>query len=55
MSALSAVIEVVGVLEITVQEMCAKVAASDLVQANQHAVLKIHGFVINVSFESLSL
>ena len=38
--------------EITVQEMCAEMVASDLVQAKQHALLKSHGFVINVSLES---
>jgi GDPmannose 4,6-dehydratase len=38
--------------EITVQEMCAEMVASDLVQATQNAILKSHGFVINVSLES---
>jgi GDPmannose 4,6-dehydratase len=38
--------------EITVQEMCAEMVACDLVQAKQHAILKSHGFVINVSLES---
>jgi GDPmannose 4,6-dehydratase len=38
--------------EITVQEMCAEMVASDLVQAKQHAILKSHGYVINVSLES---
>jgi GDPmannose 4,6-dehydratase len=38
--------------EITVQEMCAEMVASDLMQARQHALLKRHGFVINVSLES---
>jgi GDPmannose 4,6-dehydratase len=38
--------------EITVQEMCAEMVAADLVQAKQHAILKSHGFVINVSLES---
>ena len=38
--------------EITVQEMCSEMVASDLVEAKQHAILKSHGFVINVSFES---
>jgi GDPmannose 4,6-dehydratase len=38
--------------EITVREMCAEMVASDLVQAKQHAILKNHGFVINVSLES---
>jgi GDPmannose 4,6-dehydratase len=38
--------------EITVQEMCAEMVASDLVQAKQHALLERHGFAINVSLES---
>jgi GDPmannose 4,6-dehydratase len=38
--------------EITVQEMCAEMVASDLAQAKQHALLKSHGFTINVSLES---
>jgi GDPmannose 4,6-dehydratase len=38
--------------EITVQEMCTEMVASDLVQAKQHAILKSHGYVINVSLES---
>jgi GDPmannose 4,6-dehydratase len=38
--------------EITAQEMCTEMVASDLVQAKQHAILKSHGFVINVSLES---
>jgi GDPmannose 4,6-dehydratase len=38
--------------EITVQEMCAEMVVSDLVQAKQHAILKSHGFNINVSLES---
>jgi len=38
--------------EITVQEMCAEMVASDLVQAKQHAILKSYGFLINVSLES---
>ena len=37
--------------EITVQEMCAEMVASDLAQAKQHALLKSHGFDINVSLE----
>lgn len=37
--------------EITVQEMCAEMVASDLVQAKQHAILKSHGFRVNVSQE----
>ena len=38
--------------EITVQEMCAEMVASDLESAKQHALLKSHGFVINVGLES---
>jgi GDPmannose 4,6-dehydratase len=38
--------------EITVQEMCAEMVISDLAQAKQHALLKSHGFDINVSLES---
>ena len=38
--------------EITVQEMCAEMVASDLEAAKQHALLKSHGFLINVSLES---
>jgi len=37
--------------EITVQEMCAEMVASDLAQAKQHALLKQHGFNVNVSVE----
>jgi GDPmannose 4,6-dehydratase len=37
--------------EITVQEMCAEMAASDLAQAKQHALLKKHGYTINVGLE----
>jgi GDPmannose 4,6-dehydratase len=37
--------------EITVQEMCAEMVASDLAQAKQHALLKKHGFSVNVSVE----
>jgi GDPmannose 4,6-dehydratase len=38
--------------EITVQEMCAEMVANDLEAAKQHALLKSHGFLINVSLES---
>jgi len=38
--------------EITVQEMCAEMVVSDLAKAKQHALLKSHGFNINVSLES---
>jgi GDPmannose 4,6-dehydratase len=37
--------------EITVQEMCAEMVASDLAQAQQHALLKQHGYAVNVSTE----
>ena len=37
--------------EITVQEMCVEMVASDLVQAKQNALLKHHGYKVNVSFE----
>jgi GDPmannose 4,6-dehydratase len=37
--------------EITAQEMCAEMVTYDLQQAKQHALLKHHGFNINVSLE----
>ena len=37
--------------EITVQEMCAEMVASDLAQAKQHALLKQHGYKVNVGVE----
>jgi GDPmannose 4,6-dehydratase len=37
--------------EITVQEMCEEMVASDLAQAQQHALLKQHGYNVNVSAE----
>jgi GDPmannose 4,6-dehydratase len=37
--------------EITAQEMCAEMVASDLAQAKQHALLKQHGYVVAVSVE----
>jgi GDPmannose 4,6-dehydratase len=37
--------------EITVQEMCAEMVASDLEEAQRHAVLKSHGFSVAVSTE----
>ena len=37
--------------EITVQKMCAEMVASDLQQAQQHALLKQHGYNVNVSAE----
>ena len=37
--------------EITAQEMCAEMVACDLAQAKQHALLKQHGYHVNVSME----
>jgi GDPmannose 4,6-dehydratase len=37
--------------EITAQEMCGEMVASDLAQAKQHALLKQHGYQVNVSLE----
>ena len=37
--------------EITVQDMCAEMVASDLAQAKQHALLKQHGYSVNVTVE----
>jgi GDPmannose 4,6-dehydratase len=37
--------------EITVEEMCAEMVASDLDTARQHALLKLHGHSVNVSRE----
>ena len=37
--------------EITGQEMCAEVVAKDLAQAKQHALLRRHGYQVNVSIE----
>jgi GDPmannose 4,6-dehydratase len=37
--------------EITVQDMCAEMVKSDLVQAKQHALLKRHGYSVNMSPE----
>jgi GDPmannose 4,6-dehydratase len=37
--------------EITVQEMCKEMVASDLAQAKQHALLKANGYNVNVSVE----
>jgi GDPmannose 4,6-dehydratase len=37
--------------EITVEEMCAEMVANDLSNAKQHAILKIHGYNVNVSVE----
>jgi len=38
--------------EITAQDMCKEMVISDLAQAKQHALLKRHGFEVNVSHES---
>ena len=35
--------------EVTAQEMCAEMVASDLIEAKQNALLKSHGFIINVN------
>ncbi len=37
--------------EITAQEMCAEMVATDLAQAKQHALLKANGYSVNVSVE----
>ena len=37
--------------EITVQQMCAEMVATDLDEAKKHALLKKHGYNLNVSFE----
>ena len=37
--------------EITAQEMCREMVANDLAQAKQHALLKRHGYQVNVSVE----
>jgi GDPmannose 4,6-dehydratase len=37
--------------EITAQDMCAEMVAHDLAQAKQHALLKTHGYAVNVSVE----
>lgn len=37
--------------EITVQEMCAEMVAADLDEARRHALLKTHGYAVNVSQE----
>jgi GDPmannose 4,6-dehydratase len=37
--------------EITAQEMCAEMVANDLAQAKQHALLKQHGYPVNVIVE----
>jgi GDPmannose 4,6-dehydratase len=37
--------------EITVQQMCAEMIANDLAHAQQHALLKTHGYEVSVSIE----
>ena len=37
--------------EITVQQMCAEMVATDLEEASKHALLKQHGYHLNVSIE----
>ena len=37
--------------EITAQEMCAEMVQADLAKAKQHALLKTHGYRVNVSVE----
>jgi GDPmannose 4,6-dehydratase len=37
--------------EITTQEMCAEMVANDLAEAKKHALLKHHGYNVNVSVE----
>jgi GDPmannose 4,6-dehydratase len=37
--------------EITMQQMCAEMVAADLVEAKKHAILKNHGYKLNVSVE----
>jgi GDPmannose 4,6-dehydratase len=37
--------------DITVQEMCAEMVASDLAEARRHALLQKHGYKMNVSLE----
>jgi GDPmannose 4,6-dehydratase len=37
--------------EITVEQMCKEMVRSDLQKAKQHALLKEHGYNVNVTFE----
>ena len=37
--------------EITVQQMCAEMIAADLEEAQKHALLKKHGYNLNVTVE----
>jgi GDPmannose 4,6-dehydratase len=38
--------------EITVEQMCAEMVASDLAEAKRHALLRAHGYVVPVSLEN---
>jgi GDPmannose 4,6-dehydratase len=38
--------------EITVEEMCAEMVAADLIEAKQHALLRTHGYDVNLRKES---
>jgi GDPmannose 4,6-dehydratase len=38
--------------EITVQQMCREMVGADFADAKKHALLKQHGFVVNMSLES---
>ncbi len=38
--------------EITVEQMCAEMVASDLIKAKQHALLKSHGYDVSVALEN---
>jgi len=45
--------EVLGwVPEITVEQMCSEMVANDLDAAKRHALLKDHGFAVNVAVEA---
>ena len=41
--------------EITVQEMCREMVLADLTQAKQHALLKLHGYKVQVSLEKADI
>jgi GDPmannose 4,6-dehydratase len=38
--------------EITVQDMCAEMVASDLAEAKRHALLRLHGYAVPMSMEN---
>jgi GDPmannose 4,6-dehydratase len=38
--------------EITVQEMCREMVATDFADAKKHALLKQHGYTVSMSVES---